>query len=675
MSMRGCRAAVVSILIAVSSTGAAMAQIGPGPFAVFPSPSTTDGRFLGFGCPGTATFEQAVTIGMAVPAEETSFTVSLFDGDTGKVDGVNKRHWDLGTRQIVLSIYADPLRQLNTSSTNLVGSWKGNDPNPTSGPFWTASAATMPDNDWWGTTITTSPQAQAPSGNYFYTLVIQLDGACAAGESLESNLKIAASNPMAFLVPRFGLVAPMRQVFNDGPILYPGTTFPPPGNDYLSLPTTYDGTFEFFFSLPPGETDLRLFDGDFDFGTAGLVATPSGTVLAPCADLDDLDTPATYDDFPFSTAGINPEGIKGAGLPADDSTFDAFRRGEPGSPGRIGCVRYEVTDPQGTVYRNDNPSGSFEWEQFRIAAQLAFDPSDSDYTIGTDYLPAGVWKVRAVGVDLSNLNFFYADACSTRIENGSSVAACPTVSPYLLGDTVWYDANGNGVQDASEPGISGVVLELYKSLDAPVFARMITGDTTDGNWPACVLKNTGLDQQGLYCFGVNDPGDYVVRVAAENFQPGGALYGYTPTNGNQLSNTLVDGNVLTYDFGYRSALSPGTGTIGYWKNHSEDWPVETITVGGVTYTKTQAISLMGNPGKGDKTYDLFKQLVAARLNVIIGNDPTCVAGTITATDAWLAFNPPGSNVKSSSAAWTTGGPLHQALDDYNNGRLCAPHRG
>ena len=162
----------------------------------------------------------------------------------------------------------------------------------------------MPDNDWWGVTVSTSSLAQAPSGFYFYHLTIGLDGACGIGEVLESNLKIAASTPMTFLHPRFGLVAALRQFFNDGPIVYPGGPVPA-GRTSSTAPTTYDGTFEFFFQIPGGTTDLRLFDGDFDFGTDSLVGLPSGTVLTPCEDFDDPDTPAVYAGFPFSTPGAD----------------------------------------------------------------------------------------------------------------------------------------------------------------------------------------------------------------------------------------------------------------------------------------------------------------------------------------------------------------------------------
>jgi hypothetical protein len=555
---------LLGLLWTPAGVGRAFAQIGPGPFAAFPSLDPTDARFLGFGCAGIATFEAPVSLTMAVPADQTSFTISFFDGDTGGADTAGKKHWDVGTRQLIYSLYADPLRQGIAAPANLVGSWKGNDPNPLvdpnpghATPLWTASAANMPDNAWWGATITTSSLAQAPSGNFFYILKVGLDGGCAPGEQTEANVKIAASNPMSFLVPRFGLVASLRQTLNDGPIVYPGG-FPPAGNDYIHAATTYDGTFQFFFKLPGGETDLRIYDGDFDYGSTALVGLPSGTALTPCADTNDLDTPADYSGFPFPTTGANPEGVNTPGSPQDDSAFDAFRRGEPGNPGRVGCVRYEVHDPAGTVYRNDNPSGSFEWEQFRIATPNAVNPGDSDYAASTSTLPAGIWSLKIVGLDLSNLNFLYVNACATRLQGGIAEAACADLSPYLLGDTVWLDKNGNGVQDPGEPGIPGVKVNLLKADDLSVVDSVVTGDTHQPNWISCQLHNTGLDTQGLYCLGAGQPGDYLLQIAPENFQPGGALYGYASTTGGESqTHTLTNDNVLTYDFGYRGNASIG----------------------------------------------------------------------------------------------------------------------
>ena len=78
---------------------------------------------------------------------------------------------------------------------------------------------------------------------------------------------------------------------------------------------------------------------------------------------------------------------------------------------------------------------------------------------------------------------------------------------------------------------------------------------------------------------------------------------------------------------------------------------------------------------GDKTITMFRSLVSAKLNVLVGNDSSCIASYIAAADAWMAANGPvGSQVKARTAAWKAGEPLYYELDAYNNGDRCAPHR-
>ena len=38
---------------------------------------------------------------------------------------------------------------------------------------------------------------------------------------------------------------------------------------------------------------------------------------------------------------------------------------------------------------------------------------------------------------------------------------CSTGATYLVGDTVWLDGDGNGMQDSGEAGIAGVTMELH----------------------------------------------------------------------------------------------------------------------------------------------------------------------------------------------------------------------
>jgi hypothetical protein len=120
--------------------------------------------------------------------------------------------------------------------------------------------------------------------------------------------------------------------------------------------------------------------------------------------------------------------------------------------------------------------------------------------------------------------------------------------------------------------------------------------------------------------------------------------------------------------------NPGTGTPGYWKTHPRAWPVDEITIGGITYSKEEAIETLWMPD-GDKTITMFRGLVPAKLNILIGNDPTCIDDTIAEADEWMAtYGPVGSGISGDSEEWAKGEPLYNKLDDYNNGLLCAPSR-
>lgn len=165
-----------------------------------------------------------------------------------------------------------------------------------------------------------------------------------------------------------------------------------------------------------------------------------------------------------------------------------------------------------------------------------------------------------------------------------------------------------------------------------------------------------------------------VRVRYEG--TGTFCYGYNGPSGKwgEMPSRIVAPTIIG------PPSPPGTGTPGYWKNHPEAWPVEVITIGGVTYTKEQAIANMGEPEKGDKTYTMFRALVAAKLNVWAGNDDSCIADTIDAADDWMETY--GSLVTDEkvkaggkNSPWRDGEPRYEELDDYNNGDLpCAKSR-
>ncbi len=257
-----------------------------------------------------------------------------------------------------------------------------------------------------------------------------------------------------------------------------------------------------------------------------------------------------------------------------------------------------------------------------------------------------------------------AVAVSTQVNE-----SCP--SGGICG-TVFYDANNNGVQDAGESGIGGVSVTIFYTVDGTPYSTTVATNSS-----------------GLYDFGTLLPrGEYTVsaqippNMTASPTDQGSddaADSDGTPDGlGNSVGKVSWDANETqdsSTDFGFTQSVvtSPGTGTPGYWMNHPEAWPVQTVTVGNNTFTKAQAIALLAQTGK-DKTYTLFASLVSAMLNVGIGNDSSCVSSTMAQAQEWFKTYPVGSGVAASSYAWKVGEPLHRLLDNYDNGMLCAPHR-
>jgi hypothetical protein len=139
----------------------------------------------------------------------------------------------------------------------------------------------------------------------------------------------------------------------------------------------------------------------------------------------------------------------------------------------------------------------------------------------------------------------------------------------------------------------------------------------------------------------------------------------TPTN--TPANTATPANTPT------STPSGGgcTLTQGYWKQHPQNWPVDEITIGGVTYSKSQALEIFKTPTRGDATYILAVQLIAAKLNILNGADGSAVTSTISAADAWLVSNPLGSHP--TGPARQVGINLAGILDNYNTGLIGPGH--
>ncbi len=108
--------------------------------------------------------------------------------------------------------------------------------------------------------------------------------------------------------------------------------------------------------------------------------------------------------------------------------------------------------------------------------------------------------------------------------------------PASIGDRIWVDENGNGVQDAGEAGIANVTVGLYDA----------TGTT--------LLATTVTDTDGGYLFTGLAAGTYVVKVDTTTM-PAGLAANQTGdpdvTFDDQTTATVVaDQEFVTADFGY-----------------------------------------------------------------------------------------------------------------------------
>ena len=155
-------------------------------------------------------------------------------------------------------------------------------------------------------------------------------------------------------------------------------------------------------------------------------------------------------------------------------------------------------------------------------------------------------------------------------------------------------------------------------------------------------------------------------------------------HGNSTYNRSDDTAVLgcaTLDCGHSTSC---TFTQGYWKTHgvvptgnnAYAWPdaakASGLQLGSVSYTAADLLSILNKPAAGNGLVALAHQLIAAKLNVAAGGDPTAVAADIATSDALigsLVIPPLGGGYLAPSL--TSG--LVGALSSYNEGATGPGH--
>ncbi|NWF71026.1 MAG: carboxypeptidase regulatory-like domain-containing protein [Chloroflexi bacterium] len=133
---------------------------------------------------------------------------------------------------------------------------------------------------------------------------------------------------------------------------------------------------------------------------------------------------------------------------------------------------------------------------------------------------------------------------------------------YSLGNIVWFDDNNSGHKDGAEigaPGIANVVVNLLTTAGAAVDNPNLTGTQA---------YTATTDVNGYYRFDNLPAGDYMVEIAAANFNVGNPLFGFANSTG---ANQLADPNAIApgtdsddngLDTPVAGAIRSGTVTLG-----------------------------------------------------------------------------------------------------------------
>lgn len=168
---------------------------------------------------------------------------------------------------------------------------------------------------------------------------------------------------------------------------------------------------------------------------------------------------------------------------------------------------------------------------------------------------------------------------------GTNQATCYGCAPVFtaassIGDYVFYDWDGDGIQDPAEEGVAGVTIQLTPPAGEDI-----------GAGPGNPIT-TVTDANGLYLFPGLGPGEYTVELLSSNFNVSQPLedWNSTPTfdpdNDADLTSTVTVGTqdeIRDRDWGFAPA---GSGAIGDFifedPNGNGDGDDDGIGIDGVT---------------------------------------------------------------------------------------------
>ncbi len=182
------------------------------------------------------------------------------------------------------------------------------------------------------------------------------------------------------------------------------------------------------------------------------------------------------------------------------------------------------------------------------------------------------------------------------------------------------------------------------------------------DFPAKNGANENVDGTTLEFNEINTPGLYWEFALADLKS---TVYIFANAGDKSWGGDTPWGNALyfKYSINVETCADACTNGMGWWKNNFEAWPGTGRILGDVYYTNAQLLSILNSPVKGNGLMSLSHHLIATKLNIANGSNPTDVAAAVQAADAMIGdLNVFTGNIKPNLVS-----NIKDALENYNNG--------
>ncbi len=253
----------------------------------------------------------------------------------------------------------------------------------------------------------------------------------------------------------------------------------------------------------------------------------------------------------IATATRTPTPINIGNFVWDDLDQDGRQdAGEPGLAGvtvqlwnsaKTQLIDQTVTSPTGSYTVVAPLPGDYRIRVVLPSAQDSFSPQDQaggDDQKDSDISPAG-----------GNLGFtaiftLASNVISTTIYDAGIIVFRPptptrTPTPINIGNFVWVDLNANGIQEAGEPGLGGVTVQLWNPERTQLIDQALTSPT------------------GSYTVVAPLPGDYRIRVVL----PPGASFAPKDAGADDQKDSDINRLLIVNTFGFSDVFTLASNVI------------------------------------------------------------------------------------------------------------------